>query len=323
MRTRDWRDWRAWLPLLALCCLAAVSSPLTKDDVIRMVRAGESENAILDAIRGSRATFDLTADDIAELRKAGASETIVDAMIETGAARPEAERKDTEPTPSVSEEESEAPREEPEPPYDYAVPPPILYPVYPLWYPAYFPVFDPFFPFYGGFFFSFGFVHFSGLHTVFLCDRAVLVVRDHVRLNPRGSPASRAAVFSTPRSAPRGTTARHVTARTSTRDAGRLPPGRVSGVTSSSGASSSRPSRLAGLVARDTAGSRRPRMGPSGVPRVQTSPRSHGPQRFAAPTSRSHRLVPAPRGASAMRGGLRSLAAPRTMGGRHGRPSRH
>src|SRR5881409_1046247 len=86
MPTR-WRP--AWVPMLALVCLAAATS-FTKDDVIRMAKAGQSEQAILDAIRESHATFDLTANDIAELRQGGVTDKVIEAMTETSPAPSEA-----------------------------------------------------------------------------------------------------------------------------------------------------------------------------------------------------------------------------------------
>src|SRR3989442_9348001 len=197
--------WRlAWVPVLALSCLAAATS-FTKDDAIRMAKAGQSEQMILDAIRESHATFDLTANDIAELRQAGVTEKVIEAMTETSpapsAATPEAEEQAQPDQPSSDEGVQEQPLE----PQYYAAPPPVAYPVYPLYYPVYYPVYDPFFPFFGGFFFSFEFVHVSRAFTVFPCDRAVVVAsRTFVggRPSPRGAPL----VFSTPRATPRGST---------------------------------------------------------------------------------------------------------------------
>src|SRR6266571_7206123 len=82
--------WRlAWVPVLALVCLAAATS-FTKDDVIRMARAGQSEQTILDAIREADATFDLTVNDIAELRQSGVTDKVIEAVTETSPAPSEA-----------------------------------------------------------------------------------------------------------------------------------------------------------------------------------------------------------------------------------------
>src|SRR5882672_2456008 len=89
------RFWRLGLVVLVVACLAAASS-FTKDDVIRMAKAGRSDGAILGAIQDAHATFDLTADDIAELRNAGVSERMIDVMIATGPAQPDEELGDTE-----------------------------------------------------------------------------------------------------------------------------------------------------------------------------------------------------------------------------------
>lgn len=184
------KSWLASISLLALCC-AAAGATLTKDDVIRMARSGESDRAILDAIRDSHAAFELTADDIADLRNAGVSDAVIDTMTETG---DQAYREQG----TSDESHSEYP------------PPPVYepgYPFYPLYYPDYYPVFDPFFPFYGGFLFSFQFVHVSGLFTVFPCDRSVLVVRSPVVARGASVVTARPGVFSTPRTLPRGSAA--------------------------------------------------------------------------------------------------------------------
>jgi len=197
--------WRlAWVPLLALVSLAAATS-FTKDDAIRMARAGQSEQAILDAIRESHASFDLTANDIAELRQAGVTEKVIEAMTETSPAPSEATPESEEPAQADQPSSDEGVQEQPLEPQYYPAPSPVAYPVYPLYYPVYYPVYDPFFPFFGGVFFSFEFVHVSRAFAVFPCDRTVIVVNRTIppgRTFPRGSPL----VFSTPRATPRGTT---------------------------------------------------------------------------------------------------------------------
>src|SRR6266704_2983324 len=197
--------WRlAWVSVLALVCLAAATS-FTKDDAIRMARTGQSEQAILDAIRESHATFDLTANDIAELRQSGATDKVIEAMTEAGPAPAEATQETEEQAQPDQSNSDEGVQEQPLEPEYYPPPPPIAYPVYPLYYPVYYPVYDPFFPFFGGFFFSFEFVHVSRAFTVFPCDRAVVVVNRTIvpgRTSLRGAPLA----FSAPRAIPRGNT---------------------------------------------------------------------------------------------------------------------
>lgn len=59
---------------------SASATPLTNEDVVRMVASGAPESAILEAIRTRPATFDLADDMVDELKLAGVSATIVEAM---------------------------------------------------------------------------------------------------------------------------------------------------------------------------------------------------------------------------------------------------
>lgn len=196
------RRWLAYLAALALIGLVAASA-LTRDDVIRMSKEGGSDEEIIEAIRASGATFDLTANDIADLRQAGVSEKVIDAMIETSPAPAEAELEETEESEAGESAEDYGDAGSVVVP-GYPAYPSLWYPVYPLWYPAYVPIYHPFYPFFDGFFFSFSFVHVSRLHTVFPCDRTVIVVKDPLIVNrigahPRSLLLRRPAVHSVPR----------------------------------------------------------------------------------------------------------------------------
>src|SRR2546426_4643558 len=121
----------AWVPMLALVSFAAATS-FTKDDAIRMATAGQSEQAILDAIRESHATFDLTANDIAELRQSGVTDKVIEAMTEASPEPSEATQEEqAQPDQSNSDE---GVQQQPLEPEYYPAPPPIAYPVYPLYY---------------------------------------------------------------------------------------------------------------------------------------------------------------------------------------------
>ena len=324
-----------WVVLLALFCLAAAAS-FTKDDVVRMARAGRSEQAILDAIHDSHATFDLTANDIAELRQAGVSDKVIDTMTETGPAQPEAAAVPEEQSRTDQSSSDEGIQEQPYATEYYPPPPPIAYPVYPLYYPVYYPVYDPFFPFFGGFFFSFEFVHVSRAFTVFPCDRAVVVASSALvggRPSPRGAPL----VFSTPRATPRGST-RIVQARQTVRGDTIRPPGRI-GVPRPTSFSQVpvRPSRFSSpSSARAPA---RPHGSPTVRPYGSPMVRPHGtpytsPARphFQAPPMRPpapafHRPPPTsmPHGGSAPMGGIHShgFGGLHSTGGGHGHDSHH
>ncbi len=346
------RLWPLLVCLVAVGSLAAVSS-LTKDDVIKMTREGRSEQAIVDALRDSQFTFDLTANDIADLRKAGVSEKVIDAMIETGPAQPKTEPEEAQPQATEPKPQEESPsggpsgEAEAEPDDYYPAPPPIAYPVYPLYYPVYYPVYDPFFPFYGGFF-SFSFVHVSRLVTVFPCDTAFVVFRSSSFVRSSAFRASHAVVFGTPRVVPRGATIRPEAGAVSR---GGVRRSTVAGAPAPRG-SWSRPRRLAGAGVAPPAGSRRaspmasrgtgtlrsrvapgpaprapqaPRFGTPRVPpyrmaspRASSAPRLPSAPRFATPSLRTPRPAPVTGGGSHGFGGARGFGGPRPMSGPRG-----
>ena len=308
---------RLGLVVLVVTCLAAASS-LTKDDVIRMTKAGRSDRAILSAIQDAHANFDLTADDIAELRTAGVSDRIIDVMIATGPTQVGEAAENLEQSQTEAGSSYDSSEEQAAVPDYYQGAPVIAYPVYPMYYPAYFPVYDPFFPFFDGFFFSFEFVHVSRLVTVFPCDRAVLVVNQPFLRNRTLLSASRPVLFSTPRTSLAG--------RITTSPGRQLP-----------GSNALRPSMGRGSVSSSS---------PRVVPRISGShstpapfPRHMGmpyrsapltrlphfqapPMRGGAPPSfRAPRSLPAPRGAFPRTGGMGSFSAPRGGGGGRGRGS--
>jgi hypothetical protein len=79
------------------CCLVVLISwtsalsfgqnkPFTNDDILKMIKAGFSEETILEAIRTNEPHFDTSADGLLTLKNAGVSEKIITAMLT--AARP-------------------------------------------------------------------------------------------------------------------------------------------------------------------------------------------------------------------------------------------
>lgn len=315
------------LPLSAALTIVspAAAATLTKDDVIRMAKSGQSEQAILEAIKESHATFDLTADDVADLRAVGVGDKVIDAMLATAPAPTEGASGAAESKGSESKE----PQSQETPPDQEAYPPPIAYPVYPLYYPVYYPVYDPFFPFFGGFFFSFEFVHVSRLFTVFPFDRVVIVVSQPLVLGRTSLRGTTPVVFSTPRTLPRGSTGAMRTSLS--------PRGSVSARTSpmidpqAARGARSRPLRLAGTVSPHGAvrpavprGPRWQAAAPAGRP-VSRPPFQTRPRAFA-PSFRPPRPAPLPRGGFApMRsfGGPRGFGAPRSGGGGHAHTGGH
>lgn len=59
---------------------AAIASPLTNEDIVRMVASGKPEDAILEAIHTRPEAFDVAGDMLDELKLAGVSATVVAAM---------------------------------------------------------------------------------------------------------------------------------------------------------------------------------------------------------------------------------------------------
>jgi len=307
MRTKPARSWTWWLPVLALACLAAAAA-LTRDDVIRMAREGQSEQAILDAIHASNATFDLTANDIADLRQAGVSEVIIDAMTESGAVQPDSEAGGSEETQPYDEGEGIPPEDVTGPGYPIA--PPIVYPVYPLYYPFYYPVYDSFWPYWGGFF-SFSFVHVSRFHTIYPCDHSVVVVSHPGAVHPRHfwQPRSAPIVTSTPRGG-RPWTRTVSSDRPGWRDPAPAPRADRPG---------SHPRSATGGTRAGEGVRPRPGRGPSGDP--SRSPRLAAPAPGGGP-----RWQAPPRASASLRaqrspGSPRYQAAPRSQGAPYGRPS--
>ncbi len=331
------RRWLLGVSFLALLCLAATTA-LTTDAVIKMAREGKSEQAILDAIHDSHASFSLTANDIADLRKAGVSDGVIDAMLDTGSTRPGDQRQPTDETqpgqgtssrgssdqtgPTQATPDQSQEQTQPKEPYAEPVPPPVAYPVYPLYYPVYYPVYDPFFPFFGGFFFSFQFIHVSRLFSIFPFDRTVVVVNNSVVISRGTLVTSRSTVFTTPRLLPRGSSFTQTAPM-------RLDPGSPSRGMSRPRAPASS-SRAVGprapsppLVQRPRAQAQPRFQGPRAMPaRPLQAPRFQAP-RPPGPWFQPPRVFPMPRSGFAPRGGFRSFGSPRAMGGGHGHGGHH
>ena len=62
-----------------------VTPPLTVKDVINLAKAGASDSLTIGEIEASYSRFHLTADDIIMLKGSGVSETVINAMIGSGA----------------------------------------------------------------------------------------------------------------------------------------------------------------------------------------------------------------------------------------------
>jgi hypothetical protein len=84
--------------LLAVCCIVAAQQPLTNDGVIKLVKAGLSDDLIVNTITTQPSYFDVSPDGIIALKTAGASDKVVNAIVAKAAASPAA----AAPAPAVS-----------------------------------------------------------------------------------------------------------------------------------------------------------------------------------------------------------------------------
>lgn len=78
--------------LLGLCAVLAAQQSMTNDSVIKMVKAGLSDDIIVGSINSQPGQYDTSADGLIALKSAGASDKVVAAMIAkaSGAAAPAA-----------------------------------------------------------------------------------------------------------------------------------------------------------------------------------------------------------------------------------------
>ena len=83
--------------LLLAAALAAADTPMTDDEVVRRVAAGESADAILADVQRRPPAFDVSEDMLRELRAAGVPEALLQAMIARAkAAAPKEEKEEKE-----------------------------------------------------------------------------------------------------------------------------------------------------------------------------------------------------------------------------------
>lgn len=78
--------WRKWLVAVVLAGVlagvgAAQAKFLTNDDIVAMVKAGQTDDAVLTAIQGNGTDFDVSAKAVLLLKKSGVSKKVIDAMI--------------------------------------------------------------------------------------------------------------------------------------------------------------------------------------------------------------------------------------------------
>ncbi len=73
--------------VVASFCLCVVSAqePLTNDSVVKMVKAGLSEDVIVSMVKTQPAKYTLTPEQLITLKSAGVPDRVVAAMVEKGA----------------------------------------------------------------------------------------------------------------------------------------------------------------------------------------------------------------------------------------------
>jgi phage tail-like protein len=76
------------LVFLAICPLMAAAQTLNNEAVIKLLKAGSSEDQIVSAITTQPGSYDISADGIIALKAAGASEKVLTAILQKPAAAP-------------------------------------------------------------------------------------------------------------------------------------------------------------------------------------------------------------------------------------------
>lgn len=79
--------WRKWLAAAILAgAMAAIGAAqakfLTNDDIVSMVKGGQSDDAILTAIQGNGTDFDVSVKAMLALKKGGVSKKVIDTMVQ-------------------------------------------------------------------------------------------------------------------------------------------------------------------------------------------------------------------------------------------------
>ena len=143
MKTKTWLAIIGWLAAGALTTAVYAAVTLTIGDVVKMSKAGVSDDVIIQTVQSSGSVFQLTAQDVDALKRSGVSDRVMAVMQ----ARPQAAAPAPKPvenagavvhTPSgrdyvggVNEPVVRALPADP-PVYTYPAPPPVTY-----YYPAY------------------------------------------------------------------------------------------------------------------------------------------------------------------------------------------
>jgi hypothetical protein len=73
------------IALLAICQLSMAQGALNNDAIVKLVKAGMSEDIIVSTINASQGAYDTSADGLVALKTAGVSDKVVSAMVVKGA----------------------------------------------------------------------------------------------------------------------------------------------------------------------------------------------------------------------------------------------
>jgi hypothetical protein len=95
---------------------ARAATPLTNDDVVRMLQAKVSDAVVVAKIRSSPCQFDTSTDTVLKLKQAGASDTVLRAMAEAGRPPQVAAPAAAQPEPMISAAYTPAPKATSTPP---------------------------------------------------------------------------------------------------------------------------------------------------------------------------------------------------------------
>ena len=74
------------VPIPWFAIASAQQEPLTNDSVIKMVKAGPSEDVILRMVKSQPAKYTVTPEELISLKSAGVPDRVVAAMVEKNAA---------------------------------------------------------------------------------------------------------------------------------------------------------------------------------------------------------------------------------------------
>jgi len=88
---------------LVFCVASTAQQALNNDAIIKLVKAGLSDDLIVTTINSQPGTYDTSADGIIALKAAGASDKVVAAIIAKAPAAPPTSSKQTAPVPDTSQ----------------------------------------------------------------------------------------------------------------------------------------------------------------------------------------------------------------------------